>query len=48
MPDKIGGAHMAMLVTNQIIEEFVDMMATHSGDDFQISESGHINSSVLT
>lgn len=46
MPDKIGGAHMAMLVTNPDIEEFVDMMATHSGDDFQISEL-YINSSVL-
>ncbi|HMX04335.1 MAG TPA: NAD-binding protein [Chitinophagales bacterium] len=38
MPDKIGGAHMAMLVSNPDIEEFIDIMATHSQDDFSIQE----------
>ncbi len=38
MPDKIGGAHMAMLVQNPDIEEFIDIMATHSQDDFSIQE----------
>ena len=38
MPDKIGGAHMAMLVHNPDIEEFIDIMATHSQDDFSIQE----------
>lgn len=38
MPDKIGGAHMAMLVNNPDIEEFVDIMTTSSGEDFMIQE----------
>jgi voltage-gated potassium channel len=38
MPDKIGGAHMAMLVTNPDIEEFVDLMSTKTSDAFQINE----------
>lgn len=38
MPDKIGGAHMAMMVHNPDIEEFIDIMATHSQDDFSIQE----------
>lgn len=38
MPDKIGGAHMAMLVTNPDIEELIDIMSTHSGEDFLIQE----------
>jgi len=38
MPDKIGGAHMAMLVQNPDIEEFIDIMATHAQDDFSIQE----------
>lgn len=38
MPDKIGGTHMAMLVTNSDIEELIDIMATHTQDDFSIQE----------
>jgi voltage-gated potassium channel len=38
MPDKIGGTHMAMLVNNPDIEEFVDIMSTQTGDLFQINE----------
>ncbi len=38
MPDKIGGAHMAMLVNNPDIEEFIDIMSTSTGDDFIIQE----------
>lgn len=38
MPDKIGGTHMAMLVTNSDIEELIDIMATHAQDDFSIQE----------
>lgn len=38
MPDKIGGAHMAMLVNNPDIEEFIDIMSTSTGDDFIIKE----------
>jgi len=38
MPDRIGGAHMAMLVNNPDIEEFVDIMSTKTNDEFQINE----------
>ncbi len=38
MPDKIGGTHMAMLVTNSDIEELIEIMATHAQDDFSIQE----------
>ena len=38
MPDKIGGAHMAMLVNNPDIEEFIDIMSTSTGDSFLIQE----------
>lgn len=38
MPDKIGGTHMAMLVTNSDIEELIEIMATHTQDDFSIQE----------
>lgn len=38
MPDKIGGAHMAMLVNNPDIEEFIDIMSTTTGEDFMIQE----------
>ena len=38
MPDKIGGAHMAMLVNNPDIEEFIDIMSTSTNDDFMIQE----------
>ncbi|MEZ5012748.1 MAG: NAD-binding protein [Chitinophagales bacterium] len=38
MPDKIGGAHMAMLVHNPDIEEFIDIMSTSTSEDFQIQE----------
>ncbi|MBK9454063.1 MAG: NAD-binding protein [Bacteroidetes bacterium] len=38
MPDKIGGAHMAMLVNNPDIEEFIDIMSTTTGEDFLIQE----------
>lgn len=38
MPDKIGGAHMAMLVHNPDIEEFIDILATRSSEGFQIQE----------
>lgn len=38
MPDKIGGAHMATLVLSPDVEEFVDLMATQSGGQFEIVE----------
>ena len=38
MPDKIGGAHMATLVLNPDIKEFVDLMATQGDEQFNISE----------
>ncbi len=38
MPDKIGGAHMATLVLNPDIKEFVDLMATQGNSHFNISE----------
>ena len=38
MPDKIGGAHMATLVTNPDVKEFVDLMATQNTDVFDITE----------
>ncbi len=38
MPDKIGGAHMATLVLNPDIKEFVDLMATQGNEHFNISE----------
>ncbi|MFN0275177.1 MAG: potassium channel family protein [Chitinophagales bacterium] len=38
MPDKIGGAHMAMLVTNPDIEEFIDIMSTNTNEGFLIQE----------
>lgn len=38
MPDKIGGAHMATLVLNPDIKEFVDLMATQGNEQFNISE----------
>ncbi len=38
MPDKIGGAHMATLVLNPDIKEFVDLMATQGNEHFTISE----------
>ncbi len=38
MPDKIGGAHMAMLVNNPDVEEFIDIMSTNTSDDFLIQE----------
>jgi len=38
MPDKIGGAHMATLVLSPDVKEFVDLMATHTGGGFEITE----------
>lgn len=38
MPDKIGGAHMANLVMNPDIKEFMDKMSTNNSDKFRIAE----------
>lgn len=39
MPDKIGGAHMAMLVTNPDISEFLDILASQgNNNNFDIAE----------
>lgn len=38
MPDKIGGAHMATLVMNPDIKEFIDKMSTHESDKFRVAE----------
>ncbi len=38
MPDKLGGAHMATLVINPDITEFMDIISTKSGRDFMIKE----------
>ena len=38
MPDKIGGAHMATLVLSPDVKEFVDLMATQTGGQFEITE----------
>ncbi len=38
MPDKIGGAHMATLVLSPDVKEFIDLMATQSGEHFEITE----------
>ena len=45
MPDKIGGAHMATLVLNPDVSEFVDLMASTNGTGFKILE---IQASVNT
>lgn len=38
MPDKLGGAHMAMLVLSPDVKEFVDLMGTQSNEQFNIVE----------
>lgn len=38
MPDKIGGAHMASLVISPDVKEFIDLMSTHTSDQFSIRE----------
>lgn len=38
MPDKIGGAHMATLITSPDVKEFVDLMATQNNEHFSIEE----------
>ena len=38
MPDKIGGSHMATLVVNPDVKEFLDYLSTQNTDDFQIAE----------
>ena len=38
MPDKIGGAHMANLVMNPDIKEFMDKMSTNNSDKFRVVE----------
>jgi voltage-gated potassium channel len=38
MPDKIGGAHMASLVLNPDVNEFIDLLSTQTGEDFSIEE----------
>lgn len=38
MPDKVGGAHMASLVTKPDVMEFIDLITGQRGNDFQIAE----------
>ncbi len=38
MPDKIGGAHMATLITSPDVKEFVDLLATQNNEHFSIEE----------
>ncbi|MCB0737231.1 MAG: potassium channel protein [Bacteroidetes bacterium] len=38
MPDKVGGAHMAYLVTKPDVVEFVDLITGQRGNEFQIAE----------
>lgn len=38
MPDKIGGTHMATLVVNPDVKEFLDYLSTQNSEDFQIAE----------
>jgi voltage-gated potassium channel len=38
MPDKLGGAHMAALVSNPDVTEFVDIMSSFNGREFMIRE----------
>lgn len=38
MPDKVGGAHMAHLVTKPDVMEFVDLITGQRGNEFQIAE----------
>ena len=47
MPDKLGGAHMAALVSNPDVSEFVDLMSSLSGKDFMIREIETTNNMKL-
>lgn len=38
MPDKIGGTHMATLVVNPDVKEFLDYLSTQNTDNFQVAE----------
>ncbi len=38
MPDKVGGVHMANMVLNPDIRQFVDMLSNQNSDDFSIRE----------
>lgn len=38
MPDKVGGAHMAYLITKPDVIEFIDLITGQRGNDFQIAE----------
>ncbi len=38
MPDKVGGTHMATLLTSPDINEFIDIMTTQGTENFQIIE----------
>ena len=38
MPDKVGGAHMANLVTKPDVVEFIDLISGQRGQGFQIAE----------
>ncbi len=38
MPDKIGGTHMATLVINRDVKEFLDYLSTQSNENFQVAE----------
>jgi len=38
MPDKVGGAHMANLVTKPDVMEFVDLITGQRGNEFQVAE----------
>jgi voltage-gated potassium channel len=45
MPDKLGGAHMAALVTNPDITEFMDLLSTRSSREFMMREI-HISKGI--
>lgn len=38
MPDKVGGTHMASLVTRPDVMEFIDLITGQRGNEFQITE----------
>ncbi len=38
MPDKVGGAHMAYLVSKPDVMEFIDLITGQRGNEFQVAE----------
>lgn len=47
MPDKLGGAHMATLVISPDVKEFIDLLSSHTSDDFMIKEITTLSSFVM-